>query len=345
MIGRYNKLLIHTIRGRGNHWLKISWLRWTLRRAPRATVEMNASSEPTGEDFREWTKGEALARVTAELDKWSAVALPPGNDDERGWRALALRRDIKTLLKKRPEPTGNEETWPAGLGDGQKYQHLLVRMLSRLDTRLQDVKGSHPFNAVYAPWEGGVAAESARSQQCQIPIKIAAFNVQGKFGRGAGYETHDQRVFAATAALHKRGIIIAIISEPRLAEGMLWPEAECGYRCYGERSAGPDTLVALVWNEAVGAVAWLENVSGPRATWLELPTKTGVLLLLGVYPKHSSAPAEERLRFWQDRVGEFHQLLRNPRFRHADLVVLGDFDLHSASVATANKRYERQVDR
>ena len=59
--------------------------------------------------------------------------------------------------------------------------------------------------------------------------------------------------------------------------------------------------------------------------------------LLGTSPRTVEVLAKKK-------DGEFHQLLRNPRFRHADLVVLGDFNLHLASVATANKRYERQVE-
>ena len=107
----------------------------------------------------------------------------------------------------------------------------------------------------------------------------------------------------------------------------------------------PDTVVAIVLNEAAGSIVQVEGVGESRAIWLEVETAEGVLLVLGAYPRHKGSPEGERLAFWRDRVKECHKLAAQPRYSNCKKIVLGDLNLHLAFLGRANERYEGAVER
>ena len=140
------------------------------------------------------------------------------------------------------------------------------------------------------------------------------------------------------------GVVIAVISEPRFAVGMVWP-AGTGFSFHGPRSAGPDTVVVLVADEVAGAAAVIEDVGTDRALWWELQGASGGVLLLAVYAPQKNKGVEVRLGFWQDRVVELHSLRRRAKYRSWPLVVAGDWNTHPAHLADKNARYEDACDR
>ena len=144
-----------------------------------------------------------------------------------------------------------------------EFDGLIVNTLRHMEQRLRTVTGKHPFNALYGPWEGGIPASALTTRDCNVSARLAAFNIRGGFGRKGASELNQDEVFGLTSKLYAKGIALAIISESRLGPGMLWPEKECGYRVYGERSVRPDTVVALVLNEMAGTIVQVGEVGEP----------------------------------------------------------------------------------
>ena len=71
-------------------------------------------------------------------------------------RALALRRDLAALSSIRPA-----RGWPEGLPEelcwGIQFEKDLACSIVKVDKEMQHRAGSLPFNAIYGPWEGGMA--------------------------------------------------------------------------------------------------------------------------------------------------------------------------------------------
>ena len=141
---------------------------------------------------------------------------------------------------------------------------------------------------------------------------------------------HEARIRELVVDLHVRGAVVAVLSEPRLAPGAIWP-GWAGYSYYGERSALPDTVAVLIMQEAEPSIEILEGFGDARALWVAVPAAeggAGGVLVLGVYGFQPNYGVALRRAFWVDRLAEWRELRARPRFRGWELAFAGDFNLH-----------------
>ncbi|CAK0861875.1 unnamed protein product, partial [Prorocentrum cordatum] len=189
-------------------------------------------------------------------------------------------------------------------------------------------------------------------QDAAVPARamnllVSAFNVQGGLGSRRGEGAHEGRIRDLVVALHSRGVVLAVLSEPRLAPGSLWPRW-AGYAYHGERSALPDTVALLVLDEIGSRVEVLEGVGDARAVWAAVSmggsARTGVLLL-GVYGPPPNYGVGARRTFWKTRVDEWRQLRARPCFLGWSFLLAGDFNFHFSALGGINGRLEESLDR
>ena len=48
---------------------------------------------------------------------------------------------------------------------------------------------------------------------------VAAFNVRGALGSEGGLESHEGRILKLTAEMHAKGVVVAVLGEPRFGPG------------------------------------------------------------------------------------------------------------------------------
>ena len=115
--------------------------------------------------------------------------------------------------------------FPESLIAFRAMDDLCHRILKLADDQASHVAGTLPVNSVFGPWESGIpATEVGLAPAKSLKFEVAAMNVRGGFGRAVGGESFDQNIMSVAASLHLRGVIAAVISEPCLAPGMVWPE-------------------------------------------------------------------------------------------------------------------------
>ena len=185
-----------------------------------------------------------------------------------------------------------------------------------------------------------------------LPMLISAFNVRGALCRDSGMEAHEANILSLCSSLHAKGCVVAVLSKPRFAPGMVWPDWS-GYKLIGERVNGPGSVAVLVLSEVASEVREVDGVGDVRAIWLELQwvkqkrqvNQSKGLLILGVYAPHVGQATEVRRHFWLERQREYRALKKRPKYEDWDVLVVGDFNLHFKFLGTANARYERTLDR
>lgn len=159
----------------------------------------------------------------------------------------------------------------------------------------------------------------------------------------------NNKVFQSTTVLHDEGVVVAFLPEINLRPGAVWPERECGCRCYEQRSAESDTSLALILSEVGKSITPLENHGNPRTVGLDVPSSQGQLLVLDVYPRHEGAAEGERLSFWQLRTERYVGLEKATSLHRCTCSwSWGDFNVYFgflSLLSLANVRYEGSVER
>ena len=163
--------------------------------------------------------------ATAAGQELADLAASPLHENARcgaAWRALCLRRDIRALL--RAQPAHGVDGLPAVLASHGAFTAAMRACLRRLEQRAAQRAQGLPLNALYGAWEGGVPAGEVRheaAREATLPCRICAFNVQGACGRVGALEIHEEQVFQLAATLQQEGVVLAVLSEPRLGPGMV----------------------------------------------------------------------------------------------------------------------------
>ena len=295
-----------------------------------------------------------MADVKGELIQLVARSLPVERADIRRFRALCLRRDVRALGNAMPSHRLSEV--PQSLHGFRAMDAAIFSVLKVLDKRMADMASGLPLNSLFGAWEGGLPARevplpsphgSLERPTCKCVL--SAFNIRGALCREGGLEAHEGRLLQLSASLHAGGVVVAILSEPKLAPGMIWP-TWTGYSFLGERTSAAGSVAALVLQEVSGEIIQIEGVGDERAIWLEVPFSElhggdGGTLVLGVYGHQISHATAIRRGFWRTRLKEVRELRRRQRYCGWEVAVLGDFNLHLSSLGLLNKRYERAVDK
>ena len=82
--------------------------------------------------------------------------------------------------------------------------------------------------------------------------------------------TSDQRILSRVSALHKRGVVLAFIAEPRSAPAMEWPSRSFFVSLFYQ-SSGTGTVAVLVLEDIGKEVTVVGDV---RAVWVEVSLKS-----------------------------------------------------------------------
>ena len=84
--------------------------------------------------------------------------------------------------------------------------------------------GNIPINSVYGPYEGGLrcVGDTTTDPAKKLPFVIAAFNVQDALGNAGGSAAQEERSLALATMLQTSGVVVAVLSEPRLSPGVQW---------------------------------------------------------------------------------------------------------------------------
>ena len=288
---------------------------------------------------------EKLTQACAELASLARAPLLCARPGSRRWQALALRRDLRAL--KNAMPAHGLSQVPSELNAYKEFERFILQTLSKLDEVAAAAACRLPTNALYGPWEGGIATAELVPDvgaPAPFPLHVLSWNVRGAFGSMGTAEFHTGRILEAVKLLHEQGVGIAVISEPGFAEGMLWPDWT-NYDFHGARSAKPDTVAVLTLSNMEKMVVPISDVGDERAIWLEvrLQQDSPGLLLLAAYGPHSSRPAHERIAFFEQRNAE----LCSTRSRYQDwrVLVTGDLNFHDGDLSTKNESLEAAVDR
>ena len=304
-----------------------------------------------------WAAEGQISACREELLELVSRSLPQTDKKARSWHALCLKRDIKAL--RREEPSLGISGLPIELGTIRTFNSVLHDALAKLDSRMTNLSSGIPLSRLYGAWEGGIpAAEVPKQIEKEVlPRAVAAFNVCGACGHEGGIEGHDRRIMSICATLHFKGIVLAFLCEPRLAQGMIWP-SWTGFKYRGERSSEPNTIAALILEEAQGEIIIVEGVGDERSIWVELPmgrtpcqnksstrSQTQGTLVLGVYGPHAGYAASIRRAFWRKRMQEAIELRKRTRYQGWGVLVLGDYNLHFSTILEANQRYEGPLER
>ena len=288
----------------------------------------------------EETLGESkLKLVRQELVAFMASPLPDERRQVRSFRALCLRRDVHALLNIRP--LHGVSDMPLELRSFAGLDAAVYKSLKGLDRRMATLAAGLPLNSLYGAWEGGLPVEEmpSRTALCtrSLPVTVSAFNVRGALTRDGGMETHDARILQLCSSLQAKGVLVAILSEPRFASGLVWPDWS-GYRFIGERTSDCGSVAALVMEELAEQVVLVQGVGDARSIWLEIPWASIVgrgvvgkgILLLGVYAPQVGHATDLRRQFWQERQKEYMKLLRRRRYLGWGVMLVGDYNLHFA---------------
>ena len=265
----------------------------------------------------------------------------------RRWQALALRRDLRAL--KNAMPAHGLSQVPSELNAYKEFDRFILQTLSKLDEVAAAAACRLPTNALYGPWEGGIATAELVPDvgaPAPFPLHVLSWNVRGAFGSMGIAESHTGRILEAVKLLHEQGVGISVISEPRFAEGMLWPDWT-NYDFHGARSAKPDTVAVLTLSNMEKMVVPISDVGDERAIWLEvrLQQDSPGLLLLAAYGPHSSRPAHERIAFFEQRNAELRSLRSRHAYQDWRVLVTGDLNFHDGDLSTKNKSLEAAVGR
>ena len=291
-------------------------------------------------------------RLTAARDELLSLVrgpLPCAVPGSGPWQALALRRDIQALRAEAP---------PHGLSslsnDLNSYQHFdrtIQLALATLDKRAGETAGNLPFNALYGPWEGGVASETLTSPGvADNPLsvfKVVSWNLRGSLSAASRQEAHGGHILQLVTTLHSLQASLAVISDPCFGPGMRWPRWS-GYEFFGHRSTLHDTVAILIAIELVHNVEILPDVGDKRAIWLHVHAsgQAGAgLLVLAMYAPPSNYSPKERLDFFISRVTELHAIRAKPEFASIPVLLAGDLNVHVRELCSKNSELERPVDR
>ena len=242
------------------------------------------------------------------------------------------------LRASRP-PHGVSEV-PAELDAFREFDAVVGDILLEVDRKASVWAKGMAVNKVYGPWEGGLPVEEipCQASATSLPPVVLASNVAGAFGLAGGVGAADHKIIAFSSWLHDRGVILAVISEPCLPPGAIWPQVT-GYIYHGQRSATPDSVAVLILAEASANVVVLPDIGSARAIWLQLPPvrRGGAgTLVLAVYGPPTSFDEATRRAFWHERAREHEHLRTQPRYAGWAVIVLGEFNLHFGFLVVAN---------
>ena len=197
-----------------------------------------------------WATCEEAGRAAAELRELAERVLPGGSGRAGAWRAICCRRDARALLGAQP-PHGLSGV-PPELEAFRIFDAAAREVCLWVEARMAWQAGDIPISSVYGAWEGGLPAhelvQDAVAPARTMTLVVSAFNVQGGLGSRRVEGAHEVRIREMVVELHSRGVALAVLSEPRLAPGSLWP-SWAGFAYHGERSALPDTVALLVLDE------------------------------------------------------------------------------------------------
>ena len=244
-----------------------------------------------------------LAAARDELLGLARHPLPCAVPGSASWQALALRRDIHALRTDAP---------PHGLSniskDLEAYKHFdqsIFQALAILDKRAGAAAGKLPFNALYGPWEGGVASGSVSgtrgaANNLHVDFKVISWNIRGSLSTASRQEAHGGHLLQLVTTLHSLQASLAIISDPCFGPGMRWPRWT-GFEYFGHRSNQHDTVAVLIAAEVLNTVEILPDVGDKRAIWFHVNTSGSAdsgFLLLAMYAPPPNYSPKDRLEFF-----------------------------------------------
>lgn len=191
--------------------------------------------------------------------------------------------------------------------DLDSYKHFdrsVQIALRTMDQRTSEVAGNLPFNALYGPWEGGVASANSSGSGAATNNPLSSFNVvswniRGSLSSAGRQEAHGSHILQLLTTLHSLRASLAVVSDPCFGPGMRWPWWS-GFEFFGHRSILHDSVAVLIAAEVVNNVDVLPDVEDKRAIWMHVHTveQAGAgLLLLAMYAPPSNYSPKERLDF------------------------------------------------
>ena len=265
------------------------------------------------------------------------------------WKAQAFSLDIWAILSKAPRLTFSEELLPEVLRPGLQLHRTLVSSLQQIQqTAAVNARGAEK-QVLYGPWQGGIPAEAAQQAgpTCvEEPFRMAVMNLRGGLGGHQGVKHRLRRITCLIAQLQHERTHVAVLSEPRLGPGFLWPE-QFDYVWLGENTVHPDSVGVLVSKRVRHALSHLQGVGNRRAMWLCLEQSPGQqpLLLLAAYGHHRMSPPEIRRQFFEERVWELAKLRATARFANAPVICAGDLNAHLPCLSRGNAPYAGGVEK
>ena len=265
------------------------------------------------------------------------------------WKAQALSLDICAILSKAPRLTFSEELLPEVLRPGLQLHRTLVSSLQQIQrTAAVNARGAEK-QVLYGPWQGGIPAEAAQQAgpTCvEEPFRMAVMNLRGGLGGHQGIKHRLRRITCLIAQLQHERTHVAVLSEPRLGPGFLWPE-QFDYVWLGETTVHPDSVGVLVSKRVRHALSHLQDVGNRRAMWLCLEQSQAQqpLLLLAAYGHHRMSPPEIRRQFFLERVCELAKLRATARFANAPVICAGDLNAHLPCLSRGNAPYAGGVEK
>ena len=198
---------------------------------------------------------------------------------------MAFVKDVTALLESAPHAAGSwkhpNTSRPIRIG---RYLADCVQMVKHFILPL--VSARKTPGDIVSPYAGGVASpQSAPYTAAVVPaesnLKVAVFN-PGRSGLMA-LSTEmllEWRLWDIAAELQDNNVQICFLPGARLAQGIALPR-NFPYAWLGDRSAGWDTIGALVLLEVLDRVELDTVISGGRVMFLNVHCKSGLLLHLG----------------------------------------------------------------
>ena len=215
---------------------------------------------PSTEQLCQWASKQAAETALVELNKFVNGALPTPRPVLCKWFALAFRRDVRALLAS--TPAFGITHVPDDLRAFREFDQGLRSLLQNLDARLVRTAHGIPLNSILGPWEGGIQATEHSPKEhlrTMIPLFFVAYNINSALGVRSAIESHDEGILHVIALLHDRGAAIAVISEPRLGVGMVWPDWT-GYSFLGERTGEPGSVAVIILQGLTFRVVQIEGI-------------------------------------------------------------------------------------
>ena len=262
------------------------------------------------------------------------------------WQALALSRDIQALRAEAPphglSSLGND------LNSCKHFDRTIQLALDTLDKRAGETAGNLPFNALYGPWEGGVASATLTNpgvaDNALSVFKVVSWNLRGSPSAASRQEAHGGHILQLVTTLHSLQASVAVISDPCFGPGMRWPRWS-GYEFFGHRSTLHHAVAISIAIELVHNVEILPDVGDKRAIWLHVQASgqagAGLLVLAMHAPLSNISPKEGFIFLLLGT--ELHAIRAKLEFASIPVLRAGDLNVHARELCSKNSELERPV--